>query len=200
MAGRRSLYRPWLGFADGVLFGSVVAAHILSGLVPLPSSSASATAVPPVAPALMALVVVVASVAVRSPGWKRNICQTQIFLTVLFDLALRYTNLKVKKKRQRLQDLIKMPLWFPTISSHTLTLCADDAGSFPGAVGPAAGSRDVALEEALGALVADHSVDVIVGPSPTHQMGIVHHWRGSAQHCRIQINNNHLIMLSNISN
>lgn len=45
---------------------------------------------------------------------------------------------------------------------QTLTLCADDAGSFPGAIGPAAGSRDVALEEALGALVADHCMDVIV--------------------------------------
>lgn len=52
------------------------------------------------------------------------------------------------------------------LASHniiqTLTLCADDAGSFPGAIGPAAGSRDVALEEALAALVADHCMDVIV--------------------------------------
>lgn len=44
----------------------------------------------------------------------------------------------------------------------TLTLCADDAGSLPGAVGPAAGGGNVTLEEALGALVADHGVDVIM--------------------------------------
>lgn len=68
--------------------------------------------------------------------------------------------------------------------NQTLTLCADDPGSFPGAIGPAAGSGDVALEEALRALVADHCVDVIVWPPPSHQMGIVHHWRGSTQHCR----------------
>lgn len=44
------------------LFGSVVAVCVLPGPVSLPSS------VSPVAPAVVALVVVVASVPVRSPG------------------------------------------------------------------------------------------------------------------------------------
>lgn len=71
------------------------------------------------------------------------------------------------------------------VRRRTLTLCADDPGSLPAAVGPAASGGDVALEEALRALVAYHRVDVIMWPSPTYQMGVLHRGRSPAQHCRI---------------
>lgn len=75
---------------------------------------------------------------------------------------------------------------FPSSSSQlalTLTLCADDPGSLPAPVGPAAGSGDVTLEEAFRALVADHCMNVIVWPPPTYQMGVLHCRRGPTQHC-----------------
>lgn len=48
------------------------------------------------------------------------------------------------------------------LTHQALTLCTDDPGSLPGPIGPAAGGGDVALKEALGALVADHCVDVVM--------------------------------------
>lgn len=42
----------------------------------------------------------------------------------------------------------------------------------------------MALQEAVGALVARHRVDVVVGALPTNQEGVVHGRRGSAQHWR----------------
>lgn len=76
------------------------------------------------------------------------------------DFTLRCTNVN-----QRLAMTARLGRHF-ALASHkiiqTLTLCADDPGSFPGAISAAAGSGDVALEEALGALVADHCMDVIV--------------------------------------
>lgn len=76
------------------------------------------------------------------------------------DFTLRYININ-----QKLAMTARLGRHY-AMASHkiiqTLTLCADDPGSFPGAIGPAAGSGDVALKEALGALVADHCMDVIV--------------------------------------
>ena len=63
-----------------------------------------------------------------------------------------------------------------------LTLCADDLGALPVAVGTATGGGNMALVEALGALVTHHGVDVIVGPSAANQMGVLHRGRGSTQH------------------
>lgn len=65
-----------------------------------------------------------------------------------------------------------------------LTLCTDDPGSLPATVGPATDGRDVALEEAFGALVTDHGVDVVVRPPSANQVGVLHCGWGSAQHCR----------------
>lgn len=42
----------------------------------------------------------------------------------------------------------------------------------------------MALEEAFGALVADRGVDVVMRPPSADQVGVLHRWRGSAQHCR----------------
>ncbi len=50
----------------------------------------------------------------------------------------------------------------------SLTFSADDLGSFPGPVGSAADGRDVSLEEAVGALVPNHRVDVVVWASAAH--------------------------------
>ena len=46
--------------------------------------------------------------------------------------------------------------WFDVHESGRLTLCADDLGTLPVAVGTATRGGDVALVEALGALVAHH--------------------------------------------
>lgn len=42
----------------------------------------------------------------------------------------------------------------------------------------------MALQEAVGTLVARHRVDVVVGAFPTNQEGVVHGRRGSTQHWR----------------
>lgn len=42
----------------------------------------------------------------------------------------------------------------------------------------------MALQEAVGTLVAHYRVDVVVGALPTNQKGIIHGGRGSAKHCR----------------
>lgn len=44
----------------------------------------------------------------------------------------------------------------------------------------------MALQEALGALVADDGVDVIVGALPANQEGVIYRRRGSAKHWSIE--------------
>lgn len=65
-----------------------------------------------------------------------------------------------------------------------LTFYADDFWPVPLAVGATLGGGHMALQEAVGALVARHRVDVVVGALPTNQEGVVHGRRGSAQHWR----------------
>jgi len=65
----------------------------------------------------------------------------------------------------------------------SLTLCADDLESLPGAVGTATRGGNVALVEALGALVTHHWVDVVVGPPAANHVGVLHRGRGATQHC-----------------
>jgi len=75
-----------------------------------------------------------------------------------------------------------------------LTFYADDFGPVPLAVGATLGGRHVALKEAVGALVASHRVDVVVGAFPTNQEGVVHGGRGSAKHCGGRGKTGHLFM------
>lgn len=42
----------------------------------------------------------------------------------------------------------------------------------------------MALEEAFRALVADRGMDVVMRPPSADQVGVLHCWWGSAQHCR----------------
>lgn len=81
-------------------------------------------------------------------------------------------------------DLVKksQSLHLYTSLNAALTLCTDDPGSLPVTVGPATNGRDVALEEAFGALVADHCMDVIMGPPPANQVGVLDCWWASTQH------------------
>lgn len=65
-----------------------------------------------------------------------------------------------------------------------LTFYADDLGPVPLSVRATLGGGHVALQEAVGALVARHRVDVVVGALPTNQEGVVHGRRGSTQHWR----------------
>lgn len=65
-----------------------------------------------------------------------------------------------------------------------LTFYADDLWPVPLAVGTALGGGHVALQETVGALVARHRVDVVVGALPTNQEGVVHGRGSSAQHWR----------------
>lgn len=65
-----------------------------------------------------------------------------------------------------------------------LTFYADDFGPVPLSVSATLGGGHVALQEAVGALVARHRVDVVVGALPTNQEGVVHGRRGSTQHWR----------------
>lgn len=67
-----------------------------------------------------------------------------------------------------------------------LTFYADDFRSVPLAIGATLSSGHVALQEAVGALVAHHRVDVVVGALPANQEGVIHSGRGSAKHCRIK--------------
>lgn len=67
-----------------------------------------------------------------------------------------------------------------------LTFYADDFWPVPLAVGTTLSGGDVALQEAVDALVAHHRVDVIVGALPTNQEGVIHGRRGSAQHWGIK--------------
>lgn len=62
---------------------------------------------------------------------------------------------------------------------------ADDFGSVPLAVGATLSSGHMALQEAIGALVAHHRVDVVVGSLPTNQESIIHSGRCSAKHCSL---------------
>lgn len=67
-----------------------------------------------------------------------------------------------------------------------LTFYADDLRPVPLAVGATLGGGHVALQEAVGALVACHRMDVVVWALPTNQEGVVH-GRGSAtQHWRAE--------------
>lgn len=63
-----------------------------------------------------------------------------------------------------------------------LTFYADDFRSVPLAIGATLSSRHMALQEAVGALVTHHRVDIIVGKLPTNQEGIIHSGWGSAKH------------------
>ncbi len=63
-----------------------------------------------------------------------------------------------------------------------LTFYADDLRSVPLAVGATLGGGHVALQEAVGALVAHYRVDVVVGTLPANQEGVIHSGWGSAKH------------------
>lgn len=67
--------------------------------------------------------------------------------------------------------------------ARELTFYADDFRPVPLAVGATLGGGHVALQEAVGALVASHGVDVVVGALTTNQEGVVHGGRGSTKHC-----------------
>lgn len=62
---------------------------------------------------------------------------------------------------------------------------ADDFRPVPLAIGTALSGGHMALQEAVGTLVAHYGVDVIVGALPTNQEGIIHSGRGSAKHCSL---------------
>ena len=64
-----------------------------------------------------------------------------------------------------------------------LTLGADDLGLVPLAVGATLGRGDVALQEAVGALVAHHRVDVVVRPLAPNQEGVLRRGRSPTKHC-----------------
>lgn len=67
-----------------------------------------------------------------------------------------------------------------------LTFYADDLWPVPLAVGATLSGGNVALQEAVGALVTHHGVDVIVGTLPTDEEGVVHGGRSAAEDCRGQ--------------
>lgn len=67
-----------------------------------------------------------------------------------------------------------------------LTFYADDFRPVPLAVGTTLSSGHMALQEPIGALVAHHGVDVIVGALPTNQEGVIHSGWGSTKHCRME--------------
>lgn len=117
-------------------------------------TSMTSWTVPLVLSALVVGLVVVASVAVRSPCWG------------------------YKKKKEWFWPFGSWD-WHLENKVGILTLHTDDLGPVPFAVGVTLDGGNVALEETVTALVTHHRVYVIMRTLPTNQESVVHGGRSS---------------------